>query len=129
LAARQALGGHIEHPHPRHVLIHGVGLRGMRGAGKPLDMGNAGTAMRLFTGLLSAQSFDSRLIGDSSLMKRPMERVARPPREMGADGRTKEGTPPVDILGSRALQGIDYRMPVASAQVKSAILLAALYAG
>ena len=78
--------------------------------------------------LLSAQNFDSQLIGDASLMKRPMERVAKPLREMGADVRTHNGTPPVDIGGGRRLHGIDYRMPVASAQVKSAILLAALYA-
>jgi 3-phosphoshikimate 1-carboxyvinyltransferase len=91
-------------------------------------MGNAGTAMRLFTGLLSAQAFDSRLIGDASLMKRPMERVAKPLREMGADVRTHGGTPPVDIGGGRTLHGIEYRMPVASAQVKSAVLLAALFA-
>ncbi|HXP67042.1 MAG TPA: 3-phosphoshikimate 1-carboxyvinyltransferase [Steroidobacteraceae bacterium] len=128
LAAMQALGVNIEQPNPTHVLIHGVGLRGLRGAGKPLDMGNAGTAMRLFTGLLSAQAFNSRLIGDASLMKRPMERVARPLREMGADVRTHNGTPPVDIVGKRPIRGIDYQMPIASAQVKSAILLAALYA-
>ena len=128
LAAMQALGVNIEQPNPTHVLIHGVGLRGLRGAGKPLDMGNAGTAMRLFTGLLSAQAFNSRLIGDASLMKRPMERVARPLREMGADVRTHNGTPPVDIVGKRPISGIDYQMPIASAQVKSAILLAALYA-
>ena len=103
-------------------------MRGLRGAGRALDMGNAGTAMRLFTGLLSAQTFDSQLIGDASLMKRPMERVAKPLREMGADVRTHNGTPPVDIGGGRRLHGIDYRMPMASAQVKSAVLLAALYA-
>jgi 3-phosphoshikimate 1-carboxyvinyltransferase len=91
-------------------------------------MGNAGTAMRLFAGLLSAQEFPSRLIGDSSLMKRPMERVAKPLRDMGAHVRTHNGTPPVDIVGGRRLHGIDYQMPVASAQVKSAILLAGLYA-
>jgi 3-phosphoshikimate 1-carboxyvinyltransferase len=119
---------HIEQPSPTHVVIHGVGLRGLRDAGFALDMGNAGTAMRLFTGLLSAQSFNSRLIGDASLMKRPMERVAKPLREMGADVRTRSGTPPVDIGGGRRLRGIEYTMPVASAQVKSAILLAALYA-
>ena len=72
-------------------------------------MGNAGTAMRLFTGLLSAQNFDSQLIGDASLMKRPMERVAKPLRDMGADVRTHNGTPPVDIGGGRRLRGIDYR--------------------
>ena len=129
LAAMRAFGVHIEQPSPTHVVIHGVGLRGLRDAGFALDMGNAGTAMRLFTGLLSAQPFNSRLIGDASLMKRPMERVAKPLREMGADVRTRSGTPPVDIGGGRRLRGIEYTMPVASAQVKSAILLAALYAG
>ncbi|MGB6353596.1 MAG: 3-phosphoshikimate 1-carboxyvinyltransferase [Steroidobacteraceae bacterium] len=128
LAAMRALGVPIEQPAPTQVVIRGVGLRGLRGAGFALDMGNAGTAMRLFTGLLSGQSFDSQLIGDASLMKRPMERVAKPLREMGADVRTRAGTPPVDIGGGRKLRGIEYRMPVASAQVKSAILLAALYA-
>jgi 3-phosphoshikimate 1-carboxyvinyltransferase len=128
LAAMRALGVHIEQPSPTHLVIHGVGLRGLRNAGRALDMGNAGTAMRLFTGLLSAQAFDSQLIGDASLMKRPMERVAKPLREMGADIRTRNGTSPVDIGGARNLHGIEYRMPVASAQVKSAILLAALYA-
>jgi 3-phosphoshikimate 1-carboxyvinyltransferase len=128
MAAMRALGVRIEQRSPTQVMIHGVGLRGLRGAGRALDMGNAGTAMRLFTGLLSAQAFDSQLIGDASLMKRPMERVAKPLREMGADVRTHDGTPPVDIGGGRGLHGIDYRMPVASAQVKSAILLAALFA-
>jgi 3-phosphoshikimate 1-carboxyvinyltransferase len=128
LAAMRALGVRIEQSSATRVLIHGVGMHGLKGAGRALDMGNAGTAMRLFTGLLSAQKFDSQLIGDASLMKRPMERVARPLRSMGADVRTRNGTPPVDIGGSRGLHGIDYQMPVASAQVKSAILLAALYA-
>jgi 3-phosphoshikimate 1-carboxyvinyltransferase len=128
LTAMRALGVQIEQPSPTHVVIHGVGLRGLREARRTLDMGNAGTAMRLFTGLLSAQAFDSQLIGDASLMKRPMERVAKPLREMGADVRTHGGTPPVEIGGGRKLHGIEYRMPVASAQVKSAVLLAALYA-
>jgi 3-phosphoshikimate 1-carboxyvinyltransferase len=128
MTAMRALGVRIEQRSATHVMIHGVGLRGLRGADRALDMGNAGTAMRLFTGLLAAQSFDSQLIGDASLMKRPMERVAKPLREMGADVRTHGGTPPVDIGGGRGLHGIDYRMPVASAQVKSAILLAALFA-
>ena len=129
LSAMRALGVRIEQPSATQVLIHGVGLHGLQAAGRPLDMGNAGTAMRLFTGLLSAQKFDSQLIGDASLMKRPMERVAKPLREMGADVRTHNGTPPVDIGGDKRLRGIDYRMPIASAQVKSAILLASLYAG
>jgi 3-phosphoshikimate 1-carboxyvinyltransferase len=128
LTAMRALGVRIERPAPTRVVIHGAGLRGLRDAGRALDMGNAGTAMRLFTGLLSPQAFGSRLVGDSSLMKRPMERVAKPLREMGADVRTHDGTPPVDILGGRNLHGITYRMPVPSAQVKSAVLLAALYA-
>jgi 3-phosphoshikimate 1-carboxyvinyltransferase len=128
LAAMRALGVRIEQPSATRVLVHGVGMHGLKGAGRPLDMGNAGTAMRLFTGLLSAQRFDSQLIGDASLMKRPMERVAKPLRAMGADVRTHNGTPPVDIGGIQALHGIDYQMPIASAQVKSAILLAALYA-
>jgi 3-phosphoshikimate 1-carboxyvinyltransferase len=128
LTAMRALGVSIEQPGATQVAIQGVGLRGLREAGRALDMGNAGTAMRLFTGLLSAQDFNSQLIGDASLMKRPMERVAAPLREMGADVRTRNGTPPVDIGGGRRLHGIDYRMPVASAQVKSAILFAALYA-
>src|SRR5580692_8683335 len=128
LTAMRALGVPIDRPSPTQVVIHGVGLRGLHDAGFALDMGNAGTAMRLFTGLLSAQSFNSRLIGDASLMKRPMERVARPLREMGADVRTQNGTPPVDIVGAKSLRGINYSMPIASAQVKSAVLLAALYA-
>jgi 3-phosphoshikimate 1-carboxyvinyltransferase len=128
LAAMRALGVRIERIGATHVVVHGVGLRGLKAAAQALDMGNAGTAMRLFTGLLAAQGFDSTLIGDASLMKRPMERVAKPLREMGADVRTQQGTPPVDIRGSRPLRGIDYRQPVASAQVKSAVLLAGLYA-
>jgi len=128
LHAMRALGVPIERPGVDHVLIQGVGLHGLRGSAQPLDMGNAGTAMRLSTGLLAAQRFSSQLIGDASLMRRPMERVAKPLREMGADVRTHNGTPPVDIGGGRTLHGIDYVMPVASAQVKSAVLLAGLYA-
>jgi len=128
LAAMRALGVPIEQPGATHVRVQGVGLHGLRAASHPLDMGNAGTAMRLFTGLLAAQSFDSELVGDASLMKRPMERVAKPLREMGADVQTNGGTPPVKIHGGRRLHGIEYAMPVASAQVKSALLLAGLYA-
>ncbi len=128
MAAMRALGVRIEQTSATDVAVHGVGMRGLRAAGHALDMGNAGTAMRLFTGLLSAQPFDSTLVGDASLMKRPMERAAKPLREMGADVRTLDGRPPVDIRGGRRLHGIEYRMPVASAQVKSAVLLAGLYA-
>jgi len=128
LAAMRALGVLIDAHSASDVSIHGVGLRGLQAASHDLDMGNAGTAMRLFTGLLAAQPFESRLVGDASLMKRPMERVAKPLREMGAEVHTHNGTPPVLIGASRGLHGIDYRMPMASAQVKSAVLLAALYA-
>ena len=128
LAAMRALGVQIEQPDDTTLQVRGVGLRGLNGSAQALNMGNAGTAMRLFTGLLSAQSFDSRLIGDASLMQRPMERVARPLREMGADVRTSGGTAPIDIRGGAVLRAIEYRMPVASAQVKSALLLAGLYA-
>jgi 3-phosphoshikimate 1-carboxyvinyltransferase len=128
LAAMRALGVRIEAHGTTGVSVHGVGMHGLRGASDALDMGNAGTAMRLFTGLLAAQPFASRLVGDASLMKRPMERVAKPLREMGAQVSTHNGTPPVLIGASPGLHGIDYRMPMASAQVKSAVLLAALYA-
>jgi len=128
LDAIRQLGVTVETPAPGAVTITGHGMRGLVGSPKPLDMGNAGTAMRLFMGLLAAQSFDSVLIGDDSLMRRPMERVAGPLREMGADVETREGRPPVRIHGGRSLRGIEYALPVASAQVKSAILLAGLYA-
>lgn len=128
MKAMRALGVVIERPGAQEVRVHGVGLRGMKAAGQALDMGNSGTAMRLMTGLLSAQSFDSELIGDASLMQRPMERAAAPLRLMGAQIATSNGKPPVKISAATALTGIDYDLPVASAQVKSAVLLAALYA-
>jgi 3-phosphoshikimate 1-carboxyvinyltransferase len=126
LTALRALGVSIERPEPTRVRVHGVGLHGLRAASSALDMGNAGTAMRLFMGLLSWRPFDSTLIGDSSLMRRPMERAAAPLRAMGAVVETQGGKPPVVIRGGHALHGIDYAMPVASAQVKSAVLLAGL---
>lgn len=128
MKAMQALGVRVERTGAQEVRVHGVGLKGLKGAHHPLDMGNAGTAMRLMTGLLSGQAFDSELIGDSSLMKRPMERVAKPLREMGAQIETLQGKPPVRIKGGAQLRGIRYELPVASAQVKSAILLGGLYA-
>jgi 3-phosphoshikimate 1-carboxyvinyltransferase len=94
-----------------------------------LDMGNSGTSMRLMTGLLAGQSFDSTLIGDYSLMSRPMRRVTDPVASMGAMvTTTEEGKAPIDIKGGASLKGIDYELPVASAQVKSCVLLAGLYA-
>lgn len=128
MKAMRALGVQIERPGQQEVRVHGVGLRGLKGANHALDMGNAGTAMRLMTGLLSGQSFDSELVGDSSLMKRPMERAAKPLRLMGAQIETLDGKPPVRIKGGAKLKGIRYELPVASAQVKSSILLAGLYA-
>jgi 3-phosphoshikimate 1-carboxyvinyltransferase len=128
LSALSALGVRIERPEPTAVIVHGVGAAGLQGTAKPLDMGNAGTAMRLSMGLLAGRPFASTLIGDSSLMRRPMERVAAPLRQMGAEITTQEGRPPVRLHGGRVLHAIDYAMPMASAQVKSAILLAGLSA-
>ena len=128
LEALRTLGVQIERPGAGEVLITGAGFRGLRASAAPLDMGNAGTAMRLFMGLLAGQPFDSTLIGDASLMRRPMERVATPLRLMGAQLDTQDGHPPVHIHGGAALRAIDYTLPMASAQVKSAILLAALRA-
>jgi len=111
------------------LTVRGAGLRGLRAPARDLDLGNSGTAMRLLAGLLSGQRFPSRLVGDASLSRRPMRRVTEPLREMGADIETSsEGTPPLVIRPVERLRPIDYRMPVASAQVKSAVLLAGLYA-
>jgi 3-phosphoshikimate 1-carboxyvinyltransferase len=128
LVALRSLGVTIDRPGETEVRVAGVGRDGLRAPAAALDMGNAGTAMRLSMGLLSGQAFDSTLIGDSSLMRRPMERVAQPLRSMGARIDTREGRPPVQIHGGSRLRAIDYCMPIASAQVKSALLLAALYA-
>jgi 3-phosphoshikimate 1-carboxyvinyltransferase len=128
LHAVASLGVNVQRPAAGEVVIEGVGLRGLGRPRSVLDMGNAGTAMRLFMGLLSAQGFDSELVGDESLMRRPMERVAMPLRAMGAQIETREGRPPVRIRGGATLRGLRYEMPVASAQVKSAVLLAGLYA-
>jgi len=126
--ALQAMGVSVERPAETDIRVQGVGLAGLAAARAPLDLGNAGTAMRLMMGLLAGQAFDSTLVGDSSLMRRPMERVAQPLRAMGARIDTLEGRPPVSIHEGASLLGIDYALPVASAQVKSALLLAALYA-
>jgi 3-phosphoshikimate 1-carboxyvinyltransferase len=125
----RALGVAIEGPREGRVTVHGVGLHGLRASSGPLDCGNAGTAMRLLMGLLAGQRFGSVLIGDESLSRRPMRRVAEPLSRMGARITTSaSGTPPVHIAPADGLRGIDYAMTVASAQVKSAILLAGLYA-
>ena len=126
--ALAALGVRMERPAETEVWIDGRGTAGLAAAAVPLDMGNAGTAMRLMMGVLAPQRFDSTLVGDASLMRRPMERVAGPLRRMGARIDTHEGRPPVRIHGTPHLNGIEYTLPVASAQVKSALLLAGLSA-
>jgi 3-phosphoshikimate 1-carboxyvinyltransferase len=118
----------IERRGATEVTVEGVGMRGLEPAAQPLDMGNAGTAMRLFTGLLAPQRFNSTLIGDGSLMRRPMQRVVVPLAMMGAQIRTHDGRPPIEIRGTPQLRAIHYSLPVASAQVKSAVLLAGLAA-
>ncbi|MBU1281916.1 MAG: bifunctional prephenate dehydrogenase/3-phosphoshikimate 1-carboxyvinyltransferase [Gammaproteobacteria bacterium] len=129
LQAFRDMGVVIEGPHHGRVTIHGVGLNGLKAPAGPLYMGNSGTSMRLLSGLLAAQSFDTTLTGDASLSKRPMNRVAKPLREMGAVIETApEGRPPLMIKGGQRLTGMDYEMPMASAQVKSCLLLAGLYA-
>ncbi|MFC3653543.1 3-phosphoshikimate 1-carboxyvinyltransferase [Dyella humi] len=122
------LGVRIEAPSSGERIVHGVGLHGLRASNKPLDCGNAGTGMRLLAGLLAGQAFDSTLIGDESLSKRPMRRVTDPLAKMGAQIDTQDGLPPLLVRGGRTLHGIRYELPVASAQVKSALLLAGLYA-
>jgi 3-phosphoshikimate 1-carboxyvinyltransferase len=126
--ALTALGVRLEWPAETSVRVHGAGAQGLTAAAGALDMGNAGTAMRLMMGLLAPQPFDSTLVGDESLMRRPMERVATPLQLMGARIGTNAGRPPVHIHGTPQLRAIDYTLPVPSAQVKSAVLLAALSA-
>ncbi len=123
------MGVRIETPAVGERIVHGVGLRGLRKPDGMLDCGNSGTAMRLLAGLLAGQAFDSTLAGDASLAGRPMRRVTDPLATMDASIDTAgDGTPPLHVHGGRALHGIDYTSPVASAQVKSAVLLAGLYA-
>lgn len=123
------MGVRIDAPSAGERIVHGVGLHGLKASSAPLDCGNAGTAMRLLVGLLSAQRFESTLIGDESLTRRPMARVIDPLSEMGAHIESAEGKrPPLRVLPVSKLQGRRFRPPVASAQVKSALLLAGLYA-
>lgn len=122
------LGVRIEAPSDGVRIVHGVGLHGLKPADGSLDCGNAGTAMRLLAGLLAGQRFDSVLVGDASLSARPMRRVIEPLAAMGAVIEAEDGRAPLRIRGGQPLRGIDYTLPVASAQVKSALLLAGLYA-
>jgi 3-phosphoshikimate 1-carboxyvinyltransferase len=129
LQAFRAMGVAIEGPTGGRVIIQGVGMHGLRASRMPLDLGNSGTSMRLLSGLLSGQDFESTLTGDSSLSTRPMRRVTEPLARMGARIETAEdGTAPLVIRPASGLRGIEYHMPIASAQVKSCLLLAGLYA-
>ena len=134
LAAFRAMGVRIEGPgtsglDPGNVVVHGVGMHGLKAPDRPLDLGNSGTSIRLLAGLLAGQAFDSTMTGDASLSKRPMRRVTEPLASMGANiETTPDGTAPLTIHGNASLKAIDYVMPVASAQVKSCVLLAGLYA-
>ncbi|HAT1774006.1 3-phosphoshikimate 1-carboxyvinyltransferase [Legionella pneumophila] len=128
LKAFQSMGVRIEGPDKQRVIIHGVGKYGLKQPQNIIDCGNSGTSMRLLAGLLAAQQFDSQLTGDESLLKRPMLRISRPLSQMGADVTTQDGKPPIVIKGGKKLNGIHYVMPEASAQVKSCLLLAGMYA-
>ena len=127
LACLKALGVEVK-TEKDTVRVTGRGALGLKSSWRALDAGNSGTTMRLLTGILAGQNFSSKLTGDESLQKRPMKRVIAPLREMGADIRGREGKfAPLEIRGKK-LRGIDYQMPIASAQVKSAVLLAGLFA-
>jgi len=129
LRAFRAMGVTIEGPEQGNVVIHGVGMHGLRAPDGPLDLGNSGTSMRLLSGLLAGQGFEVTLTGDASLSSRPMKRVIEPLTRMGSRiEATPDGTAPLHILPVDHLDAIDYPLPVASAQVKSCVLLAGLYA-
>lgn len=129
LRAFRAMGVNITDPSNGQVVIDGVGMRGLKAPNVPLDLGNSGTSMRLLSGLLACQLFDLTLVGDNSLSQRPMGRVTKPLALMGAKIDTQaQGRPPLHIHANDALNAIDYELPMASAQVKSCVLLAGLYA-
>lgn len=129
LNAFRQMGVNIEGPEEGRVVVHGVGMHGLQPPAGPLDLGNSGTSMRLLAGLLAGQGIDVTLTGDRSLSSRPMRRVTGPLALMGASIESSaEGTAPLVIRPVASLRGIDYRLPVASAQVKSCVLLAGLYA-
>lgn len=129
LAAFRAMGVNAQGPVDGKLTVEGVGMRGLQAPEQDLDMGNSGTAMRLMSGILAAQNFASKLVGDESLTGRPMRRVTVPLSAMGARCATDDnGCPPIHIRGVEKLEPIDYKLPMASAQIKSAVLLAGLYA-
>ena len=128
LHAMQAMGVAVQGDPQDELRIGGLGLRGLHSPQSPLDLGNAGTGMRLLCGLLAGAGVSASLTGDESLSRRPMERVAAPLRDMGANVVTHDGHAPIDIAAAAVIRGGHYRTTVASAQVKSALLLAGLYA-
>ena len=128
IAAVRALGAEVDEHDVDTLTVRGVGLRGLSAPEAPIDCGNAGTLMRLVAGILAGQRGRFELVGDESLSSRPMERVAEPLRRMGATVETTDGHAPLVVDGGGELSGIDYELPVASAQVKSAVLLAGLFA-
>jgi len=128
LKAFRAMGVSIEGPNEGRVKIQGVGLQGLKDPEQALDLGNSGTSMRLMAGLLSAQNFDVTLTGDRSLSGRPMKRVISPLTQMGARISSNDDKAPLTLHANNELKGIQYEMPMASAQVKSCTLLAGMYA-
>ena len=127
LRALKKLGVRIEKINSTKIIVNGVGLDGLTSPEMDLDLGNSGTSMRLLAGLLSGQSFDTTLVGDNSLSSRPMKRIIYPLSLMGANIQSNRGFPPLTIKAVRHLEAINYEIPIASAQVKSAILFSALY--
>ena len=127
LNAFQQMGVKIERDGDK-VTIHGVGINGLKKPSAPLNLGNSGTSIRLMSGILAAQDFDCEMIGDESLSKRPMGRVITPLESMGAVIESNDGKPPLKVKGGQTLKAIHYDLPIASAQVKSCVLLAGLYA-
>ncbi len=128
LSCLRQLGVSIEEDEDGILIVEGVGLHGLKPADKPIDCGNSGTTMRLISGILAGQSFDSVLTGDASLNSRPMKRISDPLHAMGASLTLTDGLPPIHIKGGEPMKGINYTLPMASAQVKSCVLLAGLYA-
>lgn len=129
LAAFRAMGVNVDGPEEGRLRVHGVGMRGLKEPEVDLNMGNSGTAMRLLSGVLAAQGFASKLVGDESLSTRPMRRVTVPLSSMDARCATDEnGCPPIHIRKVERLEPIDYKLPMASAQIKSCVLLAGMYA-
>ncbi len=128
MKAFQQMGVQIDRLSDTQLRIHGVGIHGLKAPAAPLDLGNAGTGMRLLAGLLAGQSFESTLIGDESLSKRPMQRISKPLTRMGAEIETTDGKPPLTVKPAKSIMGCSHELALASAQVKSALLLAGLYA-